>query len=651
MSFRIGDKVGDYRIVGMVGAGGAGRVFRVEHPITGRVEAMKVLLEGRGSETEAPAARFLREIKLQASLDHPNIASVYNAFWANDELVMIMELVNGVSLDRVIGDGPVPMGKVLRYAVQSLIALEYAHSRGITHRDIKPENIMVTPEGVVKLMDFGLAKDRNDARVTEMGVVVGSLYYISPEQARGLPSVDHRADVYSFGSVLYELTTGKRPFNKTTSFELLQAAVNEDPQPPSELLPGMPPALEAVILRAMAKGPADRFQSAREFRRTIEDIARNPGIEVAAQPAPPVRTQRRTIELRRQGRRQTALRAVLLVASLFALTYMGLQALSGGLGAGTARAVTGAPEAADPPLGSGEGDGRFVLRETIRLGEPATALAFSRSGDVLAAGSRDGRIRTWDANSGRQGRDLSGAKGEIAAVAIAAGAKRVGAVDSEGAAYVWDAAAGGDAKPLANERPARLVRFSEDGRRLAVVADDGSVRVFDLVTKVSWSFPPSKGSPKALAFSPAGPMMAVSEAGRVALWGVGLTDKREQLEAWGPEAEAIAFSKNGLELAAGIGKQVVTWDMPTRSGLRTYTLTGRVRALAHVQKREWIAVTDGSKRDRLGIWRVNEGRSMTTLRLQDPAVTVALSSDGARLAAATAKGEIYYWDVLPPAKP
>ena len=327
MSFRIGDIVGDYEIVGVVGAGGAGQVFRVEHRITGRIEAMKVLLEGRGTETNAPAARFLREIKLQASLDHPNIASVHNAFWEKDELVMIMELVNGESLDRVIAQGRMPMGKVLRYAVQSLIALEYAHSRGITHRDIKPENIMVTPDGVVKLMDFGLAKDRNDPKMTELGVVVGSLFYISPEQARGLATVDHRTDVYSFGSVLYEMTTGERPFQHKTSFDLLQAAVNEDPEPPSTIAPDIPDSLEAVILRAMSKDPAERFQSARELRRTIEAVVRNPGIDVAApaslrRSAAPKRSQRRPLELRRTGRRQTVIRALLVVASALVLSLI-----------------------------------------------------------------------------------------------------------------------------------------------------------------------------------------------------------------------------------------------------------------------------------------------------------------------------------------
>ena len=648
MSFRIGDKVGDYRIVGMVGAGGAGRVFRVEHHVTGRVEAMKVLLEGRGTETDAPAARFLREIKLQASLDHPNIASVHNAFWVKDELVMIMELVQGVSLDRVIADGRMPMGKVLRYAVQSLMALEYAHGRGITHRDIKPENIMVTPEGVIKLMDFGLAKDRNDARATETGVVVGSLYYISPEQARGLPTVDHRTDVYSFGSVLYEMTTGQRPFLHNTSFDLLQAAVMEAPRPPSELVSDIPPALDAVILRSMAKDPGERFQSARELRRTIEGIVRNPGVEIAA-PVASVRSTRRAMAMRQDGRRSTVIRALLLAASLLALAYMAFQALSGGAGTAAARAVVGAPPAVESiQAGTVDRDGGFVLREIIRLDELPTALTFTRTGDMLAAGLRDGRIRTWETGSGRQIRDLSGPGREIAA--LTATAQHVGAIDSEGAAYVWDVSAGASPRPIDNERPARLARFSEDGRRLAVVADDGSLRVLDLQTNQSWSFPPAKGSPRALAFSPAGPMLAVSEPGRIALWGVGLTDERETLSAQGPEAEAIAFSSNALELGAGIGSQIVTWDMPTRRGARTYVLKGKVRALAHAGKQGWVAVTDGARKNELRVWRVNEGRSVKTLSLKNPAVALALSGDGERLAASTAEAEVYYWDTLPPVK-
>ena len=665
MGFRIGDKVGDYKIVGVVGAGGAGQVFRVEHPITGRIEAMKVLLEGRGSETEVPAARFLREIKLQASLDHPNIASVHNAFWAGEELVMIMELINGESLDRLVAHGRMPMGKVLRYTMQSLIALEYAHGRGITHRDIKPENIMVTPEGIVKLMDFGLAKDRNDPRVTDLGVVVGSLFYISPEQARGLPSVDHRADVYSFGSVLYEMTTGERPFNYTTSFDLLQAAVNEDPEPPSAIAPDIPPALEAVILRAMSKDPEDRFQSARELRRTIEDIVRNPGADVAAPTSRSARSRpastklRREIGMRRDGRRQTTVRAALVIVSVLGLAYLGVKSLTEAPGAEAAPPVAKvAPPASTPaktePSKPETGGGRngFVLRQTMRVDGVPTSLAFTRSGNSLAAGLADGRVLIWNTDTGERMPDLTGPADEIAAVTIsgtasAAAASRVAAVDAAGNAYLWQSAVRPAPRALPGDGPARALYFSASGERLAVVAEDGSVRVWDLSSGKSWSFPGEKRAPKTLAFSPTGPLMAVSSAGKIALWGVGLTEKREDLTAGGPEATAIAFSSNGLEMAAGIGSKVGTWDMPTRRRTRTHSLSGTVLALAYGGDAGWIAVTGDAKRQRLWAWQVNGGRRMTSIKLNEPAVDVALSSGGNRLAAATADGEIHYWDTLP----
>ena len=651
MGFRIGDTVGDYKIVGVVGAGGAGQVFRVEHPITGRIEAMKVLLEGRGSKTEAPAARFLREIKLQASLDHPNIAAVHNAFWAGEELVMIMELVNGESLDRVVAERRMPMGKVLRYSIQSLIALEYAHGRGITHRDIKPENIMVTPEGIVKLMDFGLAKDRNNPRMTELGAVVGSLFYISPEQARGLASVDHRADIYSFGSVLYEMTTGERPFTYKTSFDLLQAAVNEDPEPPSTIAPDIPPALEAVILRAMSKDPADRFQSARELRRTIEAIVRNPGLEVpsvATTAARASRTARRQIGMRKDARRQVLTRAALLIASVVVLAYLSMRAVSDAPGAEAALPVVEAPAQPEaPPPETGGSRNGFVLRETIRLEQTPTALAFTRDGATLAAGLDDGRVRTWNTNTGARLADLSGPQGKIAAVTVAASAGRVAAVDSQGGAYVWDASGKAAPQALPSGRTGRLLRFSEDGKRLAVAADDGSVHVWDLDSKKSWSFPGNERVPKALAFSPTGPLMAVSGKGRIALWGVGLSDERETLSAHGAEAEAIAFSANGLEMAAGVGSQVIVWDLPTRRRSHTFPLSGTVRALAYSDDRGWIAVTSNKSKEQLSAWRADKGRRITSIRLSEPAASIALSRAGDRLAAATEKAEVHYWDTLP----
>ncbi len=269
MSFRVGDTVGEYNIVGVLGSGGIGRVFRVEHAITRRVEAMKILLEASDDACEQ-AQRFLREIQIQARLNHPNIAAVHNAFWAQERLVMVMELVEGESLERLLERGRISLMNAIQYARQALAALAYAHAHAVTHRDIKPANVMVTPEGVVKLTDFGLAKTPADPRLTRSGTPMGSVYYIPPEQVRGNVPVDARADVYSLGVVLYEMVTGRRPFESDSAYAIMQAHVNEAPKPPAEVEPSLPTALSEIILTALAKDPAKRFQSADAFRSALE---------------------------------------------------------------------------------------------------------------------------------------------------------------------------------------------------------------------------------------------------------------------------------------------------------------------------------------------------------------------------------------------
>src|SRR5579863_6185946 len=191
MSFQIGDKVGTYKITGCIGSGGMGEVFQVEHLVTRRVEAMKILLSDASSTAEQ-GQRFLREIQLQASLSHPNIAAVHNAFWENGHLVLIMELIQGQSVRSLLDQGRLPLRDSIEYCRQALAALEYAHANSVVHRDISPANMIVTSGGTVKLMDFGLAKSSTDIRLTQSGTLIGSLYYTSPEQVRGFAS-DARA--------------------------------------------------------------------------------------------------------------------------------------------------------------------------------------------------------------------------------------------------------------------------------------------------------------------------------------------------------------------------------------------------------------------------------------------------------------------------
>jgi len=270
MSVSIGDTVGDYRILAELGHGGMGRVFKAEHAVTRRVEAIKVLSDGR-PDTHQHAARSLREIQLQASLDHPNIAAVHNAFWVGEDLVLVMELIQGRSLRRVLEDGRVSLKTVLDYAGQALSALSYAHEHGVIHRDISPGNVMIGPTGVVKLTDFGLAKGPIDGRLSQSGAPLGTLWYMSPEQVHGTVS-DARSDIYSLGAVLYELATRKKPFDVESAFAIMSDQVLKEPTPPIELDPSVPPALNAALLRALEKDPDRRFQTAEEFRQVVAGI-------------------------------------------------------------------------------------------------------------------------------------------------------------------------------------------------------------------------------------------------------------------------------------------------------------------------------------------------------------------------------------------
>src|SRR2546426_3674262 len=200
MNFQIGDTVGTYKILEVLGSGGMGEVFKVEHLITKRVEALKILVSDASSAPRHDQ-RFLREIQLQARLNHPNIASVHNAFWENGHLLMTMELIEGDSLRKLLASGPLPLADSIDYASQALVALDYAHANGIVHRDISPANMIIADDGPLKLTDFGLAKSPTDLRLTQSGSLLGSLYYMSPEQVTGRALVDARADIYSLGAV------------------------------------------------------------------------------------------------------------------------------------------------------------------------------------------------------------------------------------------------------------------------------------------------------------------------------------------------------------------------------------------------------------------------------------------------------------------
>jgi len=273
---------GRYRILRKLGSGGMANVYLAEDEELGRRVAIKILNDRHASD-DSFVERFRREAKNAAGLSHPNIVSVYDRGEAEGTYYIAMEYLEGRSLkDRIISEGPLPIAQAIEVARQILRAVGFAHRRGIVHRDIKPHNVLLAQEGAgdgeprFKVTDFGISRTAA-SQMTEAGSIVGTAQYLSPEQARGAP-VDQRSDIYSVGIVLYELLTGKLPFTGETPLEIAMKHLSEVPTAPSELRPDIPADLDMVVLRALAKDPEDRYQSADEMERELARVAAGGGV-------------------------------------------------------------------------------------------------------------------------------------------------------------------------------------------------------------------------------------------------------------------------------------------------------------------------------------------------------------------------------------
>jgi serine/threonine protein kinase len=285
MSLAGGTKLGPYEVIAPLGSGGRGEVYRALDPRLGREVAIKVLPAERLADP-ARRARFVQEARAASALNHPHIVTIHEIEQAEGIDFIVMELVPGKTLDALIPRQGMRLGEALRIAIPLADALAAAHAAGIVHRDLKPSNVMVTPQGVVKVLDFGLAKLRQpdegggeedttlDARVSppsRVGAVAGTPAHMSPEQASG-GKVDARSDIFSFGAVLWEMVTGRRAFSGRSSAETLAAILREQPKPPSELVPDLPRDLERIILRCLRKESDRRFQHMLDVKVELQDV-------------------------------------------------------------------------------------------------------------------------------------------------------------------------------------------------------------------------------------------------------------------------------------------------------------------------------------------------------------------------------------------
>jgi beta-lactam-binding protein with PASTA domain/predicted Ser/Thr protein kinase len=263
---------GRYRIIRKLGSGGMANVYLAEDQELGRRVAIKILNDRHANDDQF-VERFRREAKNAAALSHANIVSIYDRGEAEGTYYIAMEYLEGRSLkELIVARGPAPISISIDYARQILAALKFAHRNGIVHRDIKPHNVVVDAEGRVKVTDFGIAR-AGASQMTEVGSIIGTAQYLSPEQAKGAP-VDQTSDLYSLGIVLYELLTGEVPFSGDTPVEIAMKHISAKPDPPSTLREELPRDLDLVVMRALAKNPSERYQSADEMDRDLDRVAR-----------------------------------------------------------------------------------------------------------------------------------------------------------------------------------------------------------------------------------------------------------------------------------------------------------------------------------------------------------------------------------------
>ena len=293
----VSQKILHYQLVEKIGAGGMGEIYKAQDSRLNRLVAVKILSPGLSTDPER-RRRFFQEAQAASALNHPNIITLYDIISEGDLQCIVMEYIAGKTLRDLIPAGGMPPTQALQYGTQIASALTAAHSAGIIHRDLKPSNIMVTASGLVKVLDFGLAKwvdtglsgqtaeqTTVEAALTREGSIIGTVSYMSPEQAEG-KHVDARSDIFSFGDVLYEMVTGKRAFEGRSGISTLSSILRDDVRPIHEAAPDVPPLLEQIILRCLPKDPAARWQSMKEIEGVLITLQRQ--LDPAGQYVPPV---------------------------------------------------------------------------------------------------------------------------------------------------------------------------------------------------------------------------------------------------------------------------------------------------------------------------------------------------------------------------
>jgi serine/threonine protein kinase/WD40 repeat protein len=663
-------RLGHYQITEILGRGGFGVVFKAFDPALHRFVAVKVLAPQLATSAAA-RRRFAREGRAAAAVSHEHVVAIHCVEEADGLPYLVMEYVAGISLqERLDRDGVLGLPEILRLGMQIASGLAAAHAQGLVHRDIKPANILLE-SGIerVKITDFGLARAVDDASLTQSGFLAGTPQYMSPEQARG-ETVDPRADLFSLGSVLYALCTGRPPFRGDSTLAVLRRVCEEEPPPVRDLNPEVPELLAEVIATLHAKDPAERFASAAEVAELLGRYLAHLQ-QPARAPLPSLPPRRGRL---RQPRRKTGRLGVCVLA----VVLLGLAWLVG-LGGLFRRAPVADMLAQEAP-----GLPRVRLRYALPVAGPVLGATFSPAGQLLATAHNDRTVRLWDLARERE-YILRGHKARVWSVAFSPDGKTLASAAGDwnpqdqigpGEVIVWDLATRTTRHTLeGHEGLVFSVAFSPDGKTLASAGWDQTVRLWDPVTGQQKAVLSGHTEPvRFVAWSPDGRTLASgSFDGTVQLWDPEAGAARLGLSARPYKVNCVAFSPDGTILATAeipaqqttgetgrevpLPGQVRLWDVA--SGKECTVLrgaVGKVHAVAFAPDGKTLASGGGwwEGYGDLTLWDPVRGERRSLLGHDQWLECVAFAPDGQTLVSGGGwRGdcsELRVWDVNPPAE-
>jgi WD40 repeat protein len=585
-------RLGHYEVLEVLGKGGFGIVFRAFDEMLQRVVAVMVMAPQLAA-TSAARKRFLREGRSSALVRHDNVVAVYSV---EEQPIpyLVMEFVAGQTVQQRLNRvGPLDAAEAAEIGRQIAAGLAAAHARGLIHRDIKPSNVMLEAgTGRAKITDFGLARAADDASLTQSGTVAGTPMYMAPEQAKG-DRIDHRADLFSLGSVLYAMSSGRPPFRASTTLAVLKRVAEEAPRPIREIIPEVPEWLCAVVARLHAKDPAARYQTAAEVAEVLAG-----GLEQVAAGVAPTFPRNASPRRRTWGAPLAVTLTAVTVAAVAVAAYLAWgrgdrpdpPADPGAASAGMRTPPRAQGQAAKlrspldgrkrsdvPPhllARAGGGEPEKAAAELVAVLGPSGPFTLPRWAESHApAVSPDGKwlavacgkdVAVFDA-AGALRHTLTGPSQRIHRVAFAADGKRVGAGCDDGRACVWDAGSGKLERILqGHPDTVHVVAFSPDGKRIATACSDGSLFLWDQDGRNRTPLAKQTQGLDALAFSADGKTLAsAGDEGVVVLWDTAAGTAKRSLRGHTTQVKNLRYSPDGTTLASGGDREIILWDPET----------------------------------------------------------------------------------------